>query len=197
MEESYFELLTQQPGLPAKLFDPLEELKLLRRTLDSRLQTSESSVETFFDSPPLQTKIEMQEVAPTPFYETEVVSLEAVMDKIENINNMLTDLQPSRECTEPSPNDIFRGNQRAEKKRRVPALIAQCLNVPQGRILETLNVCLMALGIIGAVFGVLVFSRGWEGDLPLGSWICTSGAAIVILGLGGRFLASHAELSVG
>jgi len=59
--------------------------------------------------------------------------------------------------------------------------------------METVNATLTALGIVGIVFGMLSFYRGWEGDLSLGSLVCTSGAAIVAIGISGRCLASRCD----
>jgi len=51
------------------------------------------------------------------------------------------------------------------------------------------------LGIIAVVFGVLCFFRGLESDLSIGSLVCVTGAAIAVIGLGGRVLASRFDLS--
>ena len=57
--------------------------------------------------------------------------------------------------------------------------------------MEMVNATLTALGVVGIVFGISSFYRGWEGDLSLGSLVCTSGMAIVAIGIGGRCLASR------
>jgi len=224
MAESYFELLTGQQGLPVKSFDPLAELRLLRRKLDLRLQKSELPAADTAGSLSLPAKIEVAgvpapplpcEPPPTeiPVYAAEPAPLEAVVEQVENLQTVLTTWQspheyagqrlPSPEQSNPEqshPEQSYRGQPGQEHAQPLPdgkktALLHahQNLDVPQGRMLETLNACLTALGVIGAVYGVLTFHRGWEGDLPLSSWICMSGAAIIALGLSGRFLAACCE----
>jgi len=214
MAESYFELLTEQQGLPAKPFDPLEELRLLRRKLDLRLQKSEPPAADTAGNPSLSAKIEVAEVpAPplpckSPLPEIPVsaavsASLVAVAEKVENLQTVLTTWQSPPEHTGqklPKQQRPSRGQFGQDPTQSLPGgtntaalSVHQNPDMPQGRMLETLNAGLTALGVIGAIYGVLTFYQGWEGDLSLSSWICMSGAAIIVLGLSGRFLAAHVE----
>ena len=187
MAESYFELLTKQQrdskqqGLPAKSFSPLEELRLLRRKLNVRLQTPELPVEQF----------EIQEFAPSVPCESEPVSIEAVVEKVGEIEETLDLAHCPPAVSVIAPTLVQIENESRPLAKGPLAVAGRCLNVPQERLLSTLTIGLTALGIIGVVFGVLSFSRGWEGDLPLGSWVSASGAAIIALGVGGRFFATR------
>jgi len=177
-------MLTGQQRLPAKPFDPLEELKQLRQRLTLRMQASGSGP----PATPLET-----EIPRIPHRETEPVSLETVVNKVENIKNSLAVWQRSRARSRVLHRNLFQNNRRTLTKKKEILTLADQYNVPQEGILETFNAALTALGIVGAIFGVMSLSRGWEGDLSVGSWVCASGAAIVVLGLGGRFLASGAD----
>jgi len=181
MAESYFDLLTTRQGLPAKPFDPLEELRLLRRRLTERLQTSEPPMEP----PPVETL----ETALFLNCETEPGSLEAVANKTES-----TEGSPGEPVILPFVEETKKSNAvklegETQRNDGVRRRITQGYGT--GQILDTLNGSLITLGIIGIVFGVLSFFRGWNGDLPLGSLVLVSGLAIVVTGLGGRFLASR------
>ena len=139
------------------------------------------------------------------------VSLESLANTIENVRETLAIVQPiqeqhcHQECTRPVPSEPVMGfprdihaveEQGSENRSQISAVIVQNLGAPQEKLLNTFNVAMTALGIIGVVFGMLSFSRGWEGDLPLGSWISASGGAIIALGLGGRFFASRTEQKI-
>ena len=184
MAESYFDLLTTRQGLPAKPFDPLEELRLLRRKLTERLQTLEPPMK-----PPLA---ETVETALSPHHKAEPVSLEVVANKEEDIERTVErtlgetitlPLPLVEETNKSRPVPLEAETQRGDMRPRIVK------SHTTGQILDTLNGSLITLGIIGIVFGMLSFFRGWEGDLPLGSLISVSGLAIVVIGLGGRFLA--------
>ena len=212
MAESYFELLTEQDGIPAKPFNPVEELKRLRRGLALRLQTSESPTEHIVDPPPPPSEICPEEIetkhavvipfAKTVSLKTEPVSLESVMEKADNMKNALAFWQRSRILAKPAHNDIFRGNlyqkrQKSWDNKQGSSSVTQYLTAPREETLETVNAGLVALGIIGVVFGVLSFWRGMESDLSFGSLVCATGAAVVLIGLGGRFFASRSDCSRG
>ena len=205
-------MLTEQDGIPAKPFNPVEELKRLRRKLALRLQVSESAPEKVIDPPPPQSEICPAEIetknaviipfAKTVSPETALVSLESVMEKTGNMKKTLAVWQRSRIRTKPSPNDIFRGNlyrggQKFWNKKQSSSGITQCLTTPREETLEVVNAGLVALGTIGVVFGALCFWRGMESDLSFGSLVCATGAVVVLIGLGGRFLASRSDLSRG
>ena len=201
MAGSYFELLTEQEGIPTKPFSPVEELQRLRRGLTLRLQTAGQAAEQTSEPTPRQTEIETKEpiLSSTPApasSETESVSLEAVMKKTGEMKKTLAIWQRSRLRTKTPRNDIFRGSafrkeRKSRNKKQKTTGIAQFLTTPQEATLETVNAGLMALGIVGVIFGVLSFFRGMESDLTIGSLVCTTGAAIVVIGLGGRLLASR------
>ena len=197
-------MLTEQQGVPAKPFDPVEEIKRLRRGLALRLQTTEPPAEKIADSPISQTKIvrsviEKKDAVSPPREmvppETESVTLESVTKKADEMKKTLAIWQHSRLRTKPIRNDIFRGNPKRWGKRRKRLTVSQYLTTHQEGTLETVNAGLMALGIVGVVFGVLSFFRGMESDLSIGSLVCATGALIVVIGLGGRFFASHFDLS--
>jgi hypothetical protein len=62
------------------------------------------------------------------------------------------------------------------------------LTAPQEGTLKMLNGGLIALGIIGVVFGIVSFCRGLESDLSFGSLVCATG-------LGGRVLAARSDFA--
>lgn len=201
MAESYFDLLTEQEGLPAKPFDPVEELKRLRRGLELRLQISQMSAEEVAvtssfreESIPQEAFLATSCKPETP--ETEQVSLESVMQKAAGMKKTFTFWQRSQQRTRLVRNDRFRGIQKPRSKKKTPSVVASYLTTPQEGTLETINAGLMALGIVSVVFGVLSFIRGLESDWALGSLVCITGAVIVVIGLGGRFLASRFDLNV-
>ena len=166
------------------MFDPLGELKRLRRTLALRMQTAERTEKA--DLPSFQEEDEKK----TPSL-SEFPSLETVVNQVGNMKTALTIWQRSRVRTRPQSGDVFRGHRRLWNKRRIPSVLIQYLNTPQGGMLETIHAGLTALGVVGVVFGILSFCRGWESDLSLGSLVCVSGITIVAIGLGGHFLASQ------
>ncbi|MCL2005788.1 MAG: hypothetical protein FWG73_06450 [Planctomycetaceae bacterium] len=193
MAESYFDWLTEQQGLPAKPFDALEELKQLRRKLAARIQTSEFSAT---DTPVLPAKIETND---EPDTQTEDASLDSALNAVANMKQTLAACQQSSQRIKPQCSNLFRGresqaeenaDERTQSPIVLPAAVSQELNVPQDSMLETINAGLMALGIIGVVFGLLSFYRGWESDLSFGTLASASGAAIVAVGFCGRLLAS-------
>ena len=188
MAESYFELLTEQQRIPAKVFDSLEELKHLRRRLALRMQNAEQSEPKKTDLPPLPVETEAKSV-PLP----EATSLETIAKQVIGMKTTLAIWQRTRSRSRSQRGGVFRGHHKLWKKERLPSVVIQYLNTPHGEKLETACAGLMALGIVGVVFGVLSFSRGWESDLSLGSLVCVSGAVIVAIGLGGHFLASFTE----
>ena len=189
MAESYFELLTELQRFPAKPFDPLSELKHLRRRLALRLQNAERLEETGL--PP-----SFQEQAGTnTIPRSESTSLEAIVKQVVGMKTALAIWQRSRFRSRSQRTGIFRGHRKLWNKRHIPYKVIQHLNAPQEERLETVNASLTALGIIGVVFGILSFCRGWESDLSLGSLVCAAGAAIVAIGIGGHFLAAHADPS--
>jgi len=201
MAESYFDLLTEQEGIPAKSFSPVEELRLLRRGLTLRLQSSEQEAQQVANAPSYQANTESTKpvVSPPPQpapTETEPISLKSIMKKTGEMKKTLAVWQRSRLRTKQSRNDIFRGTalrkkRKSRSKKQKTSLLAPFLTTPQEGTLETINAGLMALGIVGVIFGVLSFFRGTESDLSIGSLVCTTGAAIVVIGLGGRLLASR------
>jgi len=198
MAGSYFDMLTGQQGMPAKPFDPVEELKRLRRGLTLRMQTSDEP-ETVADPPPLLVGMETKNTVSPPLCgtappEAEPVSLETVIEKAGEIKKTLAVWRRSRLHTGSVRRDLFRGSRTHRSKRKKPSSVAQYLmnlTDPKEGTLETVNAGLIALGIVGVIFGVLSFFRGLESDLSLGSLVCATGAAIVVIGLGGRLLASR------
>ena len=193
--ESYFELLTEQQGLPASPFDPVRELKRLRRRLALRIEHPETPGETHL--PLFQEEIEISHASPqfvSPKNDEclpEPVSTEAILKKVGGMKKTLAIWQRSRLRVRQPRNDLFRGHRKLWNQKRVSSVIAHYLDTSQESTLERVNAGLLALGVIGIVFGVLSFLRGWESDLSLGSLVCVSGAAIVAIGFGGRFLASQ------
>ena len=197
--ETYFELLTEQQGLPASPFDPVRELKRLRRRLALRIGHSETLEKA--DCLPFQEEIETQCVHLPSVSESvpledkrpfEPVSMEAIIKKIGGMKQTLAIWQRSRLRARQPRGDMFRGHRKLWFKRRVSEVISQYMDAHEGGVLEMVNSGLLALGVVGIVFGALSFLRGWESDISLGSWVSASGAAIVAIGLGGRFLASQA-----
>jgi len=176
---SYFELLTEQQGLPVKPFDPLEELRRLREGLAARMQPTEVREEIRFKTPDI-------------LY-NEPVSFDAVVNQVDRIKKSLTVLHRSRIHDRPTHRGIFRNVRKLERQKQTPKIIPRCTETHQGGTMETVNAVLTALGIVGIVFGILSFYRGWESDLSLGSLVCTSGAAIVAIGISGRCLASRSD----
>jgi len=222
MAGSYFELLTEQEGLPTKPFDPVEELKRLRRELTLRSHLHEPPAEEVAEPPTVQIEtvqieviqanvVPKNAVPPTAVPSTAVspaaepptaepipaepISMGAVIQKAGETKKTLTILQRSRLRTRPSRKDMFRGNRKPQFQRQTPSVVARYLTTPQEGTLESVNAGLMSLGIIGVIFGVLCVFRGLESDLTIGSLVCATGAAIVVIGLGGRFLASRSELA--
>ena len=210
MAESYFEMLTEQHGIPAKPFDPVEELKRLRRGLTLRMQMSKSAADEIAEPPTSCVEnapeiIDTKETVSSPSYEAappeaEPIPQESVSEKIDKMKTSLVIWQRSRIHTRSARNDIFRGNslrigRNLRVKRHEPLVVSQYLTTPQEGTLETINAGLMALGIVSIVFGVLCFYRGLESDLSIGSLVCATGAAIVLIGLGGRFLVSLFDIS--
>lgn len=184
MAESYFELLTEQSGMPAKPFDPVGELKRLRRGLAIRMQSEE---------PP---KAETNLVIPTPAAEkSEPSALEAMVNTVGIMQKKLAVRQRYRFRRTLPRTVLLHGNRHFGKRKPIPDVVAEYLMEPQGGKLEILNAGLTALGIIGIAFGVLSFCRGWESDLSLGTLVCVSGFSIIGIGLGGRLLASRYDFA--
>jgi len=191
MAESYFELLIGQEGIPAKPFDPVRELKRLRRRLALRMQQQTYAPPEIepADTIPLSLPVEMTVKASEP------ASLEMVAKKVDSIKKTLTFWQRSRFRRKSPRTALFRGNRQFWCKKRIPSVVTQYLTAPQEGMLETINAGLTALGVVGVIFGVLNFFRGWEGDLSLGFLVSVSGLAVIGIGLSGRFLASRFDLS--
>ena len=190
MAESYFDLLTEQQGLPAKPFDPLGELKHLRRMLASRMHHPEVFDETGFFSYPEET-----ETNDAPL--SEPISLTTAMEKVDSIKKTLAawhcSYSRSRSRLRIPRGGIFRNSRTWRNKKHIPSVVFQCIDPPPEGILERINAALMALGIIAVIFGTLNFYCGGVSDVSLGSLVCTSGAAIVSIGFGGRLLASQMD----
>ena len=182
MAESYFELLTGQQGLPAVSHDPLDELRRLRRELALRLQTVRLVPEE--TAKPPETVLPKMEPA----------SFETVINNAEDIKKTLTIWQRTRSRTKTARDALFRGSRTFRHEKRVAPVIAQYLTAPQEGALEKVNAGLMALGLVGVIFGVLSLFRGLESDFSFGSLVCASGAAIVAIGLGGRLLVARSEM---
>jgi hypothetical protein len=125
---------------------------------------------------------------------TEPVSLGAVVNQVDGIKKSLAALHRSRMHTKPPHPGNFRSGRKLENPRQMPAL-PPYTEIPKGGVIEMVNAALTALGIVGIVFGILSFYRGWESDLSLGSLVCTSGLAIVAIGISGRCLASRCDSS--
>ena len=209
MAESYFELLTEHDGLPAKPFDPVEELKRLRRMLMLRLQDSVPPAESVADVIPISIKVVPVEENPdvsVPLLpetigspSTESVSLESIIDKASDIKKTLTLWQRSRFRAQPERSAMFRGNAYRVKRKPESAprqsAVVTSLTAPREETLATVNAGLVALGIIGVVFGVLTFFQGLESNLSAGLLVCATGVTITVIGLGGRLLAARSGLS--
>jgi hypothetical protein len=192
MAESYFELLTEHKELPAKPFDSLGELKHLRRMLASRMHHPEVCDETGFFSCP-----EEAETNSAPF--AEPISLAMVREKVNSIKKALAvwHCSYSRSRVRVPRGGIFRSSWARRNKKHVPSVVARYIEPPQEETLERMNTALMALGIVGVIFGMLNFHFGGVGSVPLDSLIGTTGAVIVAIGCGGRFLASHTDFLSG
>ena len=178
--ESYFELLTEQEGIPVKTFDPVGELKCLRRKLAQRMQTLEP--------PENEKKPEI-----IPLIQMESISLETVTTKVSEMKKTLLHWQRSRFRQRSLRSNMFRGDRRW-CKRQIPSVVTQYLAAPQEKTLETLNAGLTALGVIGITFGILSVFRGWESDFSLGFLVSLSGLAVIAIGFGGRILATRSDL---
>jgi len=174
---SYFELLTEQQGLPVKPFDPLEELRRLRQRLAARMQQTNIREEVSTET--------------TNVSYTEPVSLGTVVERVDHIKKSLSVLHRSRSPMKPPHLGIFRSGRKWENQRQKSTVVPEYTETSQGGIMEMVNATLTALGMVGIVFGISSFYRGWESDLSLGSLVCTSGMAIVAIGIGGRCLASR------
>ena len=181
MAESYFELLTEQQGFPAKPFDPVEEVKRLRQMLAARLQQPQQQECLEHREPAVETC-----VLPVP---EEPVSLGSIMATVDGMRKTLAICQRSRFPKKRSSGVIFRSRWRHPRKQPAPSVAAPNTDSPPESLLEQMTAGLMALGVIGVVFGALAFFRGLESDLSLGTLVCTSGAAIVTIGISGRLLA--------
>jgi len=188
--ESYFELLTEQQGIPAKPFDPLEELRRLRQRLALRIQRLEFPEE--ISRSPFQEGIGFNNPR-----ESEPVSLETVVKQVGTINKTLAVWQRSRSRTRSPRDDMFRARHKLPSRRYVPAVVVPPADLREERTLENVNVGLTALGMIGVVFGILSFCRGWESDLSLGTLVCASGSAMIAISFAGYVLASHSDFSLG
>jgi len=188
--ESYFELLTEQQGVPAKPFDPLEELRRLRQRLALRIQRLECPEET--SRLPFQDEIGLNDSRmPEP------VSFEMVLKQVGSMKKTLASWQRSRSRTRPSRDGIFRARQKFSRQRYVPAVIVSSSGLHEERILEKVNIGLTALGMIGVVFGTLSFYRSWESDLSFGTLVCVSGSAMIAISFVGHLLTSHSDFSLG
>ena len=186
MAESYFELLTEQQGVPAKSFDPVEELRRLRRQLTLRIQSLESPEE----NPPLSSHNFQEEIGIYKPFDPEPVSLETVVKQVGSMKQTLTIWQRSRSRSISPRDGIFRARSMFPSQRYLPPVSDPDSDPRDERTLEKVNVGLTALGAIGVVFGTLSFYRGWESDLSLGTLVCVSGSAIIAVGLVGHVLAS-------
>jgi hypothetical protein len=198
--ESYFELLTEQQGMPAKSFDPLEELRRLRRQLTLRIQSLEPPEKISHLS--FQTEIAFQEeVGIREPFDPEPISLETVVKQVGSIKKTLKKTlsiwQRSRSRSRLLRDGIFRARQKFASRRYVPTVIVPDSDLRGERTLERVSVGLTALGAIGVIFGTLSFYRGWENDLSLGTLVCVSGAAIIAVGLVGHILAPRSDFLAG
>jgi len=201
MAGSYFELLTEQEGMPAKPFDPVGELKRLRRRLALRMiQVSEPQEKASLS--PCQWESETKDTVTVCSHLSKIAdqapthaSLEMVVKKVGSIKKTLVLWQRSRSRRKSPRTALFRGNRQFWCNRRIPAVVSQYLTAPKEGMLETVNAGLTVLGVVGIVFGVLNFLKGWENDLSLGWLVSVSGLAVITIGLSGRFLASRSDLS--
>jgi len=195
--ESYFELLTEQEGIPMKPFDPVGELRRLRRMLALRIQAYEPS-NSLVQPEIVPPEIEVQITALPLLPPTEPFSLETVAEKVSEIKKTLAMWQRVRLRRKTPPAAIFRGHRQFRSPRRIPTVATQYLTdshqaAPQEGALETLNAGLTALGIVGMIFGMLSFSQGGGSDLSFGLQMSLSGLVVSGIGLGGRFLSSQTD----
>jgi hypothetical protein len=188
--ESYFELLTEQQGLPAKPFDPLEELRRLRQRLALRIQQLESPEE--IHCLPFQEYTRVKETLLS-----EPVSLETVVKQVGNMKKTLAIWQRSRARTRSPRDSLFRARPKFRSPRHVPAVVVPYPDLRNEKILEKISAGLSALGMIGVIFGTLSFCRGWDGDLSFGTLVCVSGSAIIAISLVGHLFASRSDCSLG
>lgn len=160
-----------------KPFDPLEELRRLRQRLAARMQQTDVREEISPDTPDVSY--------------SEPVSIETVVEQVDHVKKTLSVLHRPRIHEKLPHLGIFRRGRKWEDQRQKPTDVPQYTETHREGMLEMVNATLTALGMVGIVFGVSNFYRGWEGDLSLGSLVCTSGMAIVAIGIGGRCLASR------
>jgi len=194
MAESYFELLTEQEGLPTKSFDPVEELKRLRRELTLRSDLYEPPPERVA-TPPEAEPIALEPARQMTGQKTGQETKHETGQKIGEMKRTMTVFQRSRLRTHPSRKDMFRGSRKPRYQQQAPSVVARYLTTPQEGTLESVNAGLMSLGVIAVIFGFLCLLRGLESDLTIGTLVCATGAAIVAIGIGGRFLASRDSTS--
>jgi predicted small integral membrane protein len=182
--ESYFELLTEQQGLPAKTFDPLGELKRIRRKLALRMHSS--------DIPDDIGLFTFQEKAePNDSARPEPIALDAVIEKVNTIKRTLTVWHRSRSRfpMRQARFGIFRSYQTKRNRKHISSVVAQYIELSQVGKLDKINAALIATGIVGVIFGALNFFCGGSSDVSFSTLICASGATIVAIGFSGRFLA--------
>jgi hypothetical protein len=180
MAGSYFELITEQDGLPAETFDPIRELKRLRRSLDLRLQSPQVADVLRSAAEPTAKNADSAAAG-------EPLTLESVAHQVATMKRTLSSMQHSRPKTKPNRTDLYRGKQKFRNKKDVSVNSDQ-MGIPQ---LEITAMGLTALGLIGLVFGGLCLLRGWESDLSIGYPVSLSGLTIIAVGLGGRFFADQ------
>ena len=179
MAKSYFDMLTQHDGLSAKQFDPLEELRLLRRKLAMRLQA--------FDADPAM--VEAIEIEPVSVADSQHVSFEEVVCQMTSIKETLA---CATQRTIPQHHTMLQTAERdlppevaSEESERIGVHLHNVGVLP---LLDTLNVSLISLGMVGVIFGMLNLSWGVESNLPFASLAAASGAVIVAVGIAGRKL---------
>ena len=179
-------------------FDPVGEVRRLRRRLALHIQACEQPER---DSLPVcQPEIEAQTIAlPLP---AEPFSLEIIVEQVGEMRKTLATWQRFRQPKKTPPTPIFRGDRQSRRQKRLhpvePQYLVetQYLTAPREGTLETINAGLTALGIVGIVFGILSFSHGWTSGLSMGLQVSLSGLAVIVVGLGGRFLSSQVDPSV-
>ena len=190
-----------------KPFDPVEEVRLLRRRLALRMQTCEQP-----DGLPIvQPEIETLKVASPSLLQTEPFSLEKIVAKVRETKKALAVWQRFQLRRKTPPITVFRGpifrapifhgDWQFRREKRSPSVATHSLTTPHlmtpcEGTLETINAGLTALGIVGIVFGILSFSQGWTNDLSLGLQVSLSGLTVMVVGLSGRFLSSRVDSSV-